>query len=112
MPSPHQVVVFSMERVGFSKALSAISSHSPTSLAGKILALEIGFYHSACIVWFWRGWGQAGRFYFVCCLNRIDNFPLVKLILFNLKLISTFKKPLYFAAFKFFVSKHLLYIAF
>uniref|UniRef100_A0ABK0L0W9 Dmx-like 1 n=1 Tax=Rattus norvegicus TaxID=10116 RepID=A0ABK0L0W9_RAT len=33
MPSPHQVVVFSMECVGFSKALSAISSHSPPTLA-------------------------------------------------------------------------------
>ncbi|TKC34994.1 hypothetical protein EI555_020201, partial [Monodon monoceros] len=54
MPSPHQVVVFSMECVGFSKALSAISSHSPPSLAGKILALEIGFYSSACFVLFWR----------------------------------------------------------
>ncbi|KAB0390058.1 hypothetical protein E2I00_012113, partial [Balaenoptera physalus] len=53
MPSPHQVVVFSMECVGFSKALSTISSHSPPSLAGKILALEIGFYSSACFVLFW-----------------------------------------------------------
>ncbi|XP_066130244.1 LOW QUALITY PROTEIN: dmX-like protein 1 [Saccopteryx bilineata] len=33
MPSPRQVVVFSMECVGFSKALSTISSHSPPSLA-------------------------------------------------------------------------------
>ncbi|XP_031221515.1 dmX-like protein 1 isoform X2 [Mastomys coucha] len=33
IPSPHQVVVFSMECVGFSKALSAISSHSPPTLA-------------------------------------------------------------------------------
>ncbi|XP_057644808.1 dmX-like protein 1 isoform X2 [Chionomys nivalis] len=32
VPSPHQVVVFSMECVGFSKALSAISSHSPPTL--------------------------------------------------------------------------------
>ncbi|XP_074055713.1 dmX-like protein 1 isoform X6 [Macrotis lagotis] len=33
MPSPHQVVVFSMECVGFSKALTAISSHNTTSLS-------------------------------------------------------------------------------
>ncbi|XP_076768776.1 dmX-like protein 1 isoform X2 [Arvicanthis niloticus] len=33
VPSPHQVVVFSMECVGFSKALSAISSHSPPTPA-------------------------------------------------------------------------------
>lgn len=65
MPSPHQVVVFSMECVGFSKALSTISSHSPPSLAGKILALEIGFYSSACFVLFWKGWGTVGQFYFV-----------------------------------------------
>ncbi|XP_056393355.1 dmX-like protein 1 isoform X2 [Hyla sarda] len=31
IPSPHQVVVFSMECVGFSKALTAISTHSPPS---------------------------------------------------------------------------------
>ncbi|XP_074876064.1 dmX-like protein 1 isoform X1 [Buteo buteo] len=30
MPSPHQVVVFSMECVGFSKSLTAFSTHSPT----------------------------------------------------------------------------------
>ncbi|XP_043915100.1 dmX-like protein 1 [Protopterus annectens] len=30
IPSPHQVVVFSMECVGFSKSLNAISSHSPS----------------------------------------------------------------------------------
>nr|XP_028604422.1 dmX-like protein 1 isoform X3 [Podarcis muralis] len=30
MPSPHQVVVFSMECVGFTKSLTAISTHSPT----------------------------------------------------------------------------------
>ncbi|XP_029426818.1 dmX-like protein 1 isoform X2 [Rhinatrema bivittatum] len=35
MPSPHQVVVFSMECVGFSKALTAINTHSPTSLAAS-----------------------------------------------------------------------------
>ncbi|XP_074669200.1 dmX-like protein 1 isoform X3 [Strix aluco] len=29
MPSPHQVVVFSMECVGFSKSLTAFSTHSP-----------------------------------------------------------------------------------
>ncbi|XP_011925807.1 PREDICTED: dmX-like protein 1 isoform X7 [Cercocebus atys] len=40
MPSPHQVVVFSMECVGFSKALSAISSHSPPSLAVSSLVEE------------------------------------------------------------------------
>ncbi|XP_032655560.1 dmX-like protein 1 isoform X3 [Chelonoidis abingdonii] len=33
MPSPHQVVVFSMECVGFSKSLTAISTHSPTKHA-------------------------------------------------------------------------------
>lgn len=55
MPSPHQVVVFSMECVGFSKALSAISSHSPPTLAGKILALEIGFYNLACFVLVLKG---------------------------------------------------------
>ncbi|XP_063820250.1 dmX-like protein 1 isoform X2 [Pseudophryne corroboree] len=33
IPSPHQVVVFSMECVGFSKALTAISTHSPPSPA-------------------------------------------------------------------------------
>ncbi|XP_075035441.1 dmX-like protein 1 isoform X2 [Mixophyes fleayi] len=37
IPSPHQVVVFSMECVGFSKALTAISTHSPPSPAGKEL---------------------------------------------------------------------------
>ncbi|KAM9329747.1 LOW QUALITY PROTEIN: dmX-like protein 1 [Gastrophryne carolinensis] len=31
IPSPHQVVVFSMECVGFSKALTAISTHNPPS---------------------------------------------------------------------------------
>ncbi|XP_010632202.1 dmX-like protein 1 isoform X1 [Fukomys damarensis] len=40
IPSPHQVVVFSMECVGFSKALSAISSHSPPSLAVSSLVEE------------------------------------------------------------------------
>ncbi|XP_063036218.1 dmX-like protein 1 isoform X5 [Melospiza melodia melodia] len=30
MPSPHQVVVFSMECVGFSKSLASFSTHSPT----------------------------------------------------------------------------------
>ncbi|XP_016809156.3 dmX-like protein 1 isoform X9 [Pan troglodytes] len=40
MPSPHQVVVFSMECVGFSKALSAIRSHSPPSLAVSSLVEE------------------------------------------------------------------------
>ncbi|KAM9251077.1 dmX-like protein 1 isoform 4-T4 [Cariama cristata] len=30
MPSPHQVVVFSMECVGFSKSLTTFSTHSPT----------------------------------------------------------------------------------
>ncbi|XP_075864419.1 dmX-like protein 1 isoform X2 [Microcebus murinus] len=40
MPSPHQVVVFSMECVGFSKALSAFSSHSPPSLAVSSLVEE------------------------------------------------------------------------
>ncbi|XP_077200473.1 dmX-like protein 1 isoform X2 [Paroedura picta] len=33
MPSPHQVVVFSMECVGFTKSLTAITTHSPTKLA-------------------------------------------------------------------------------
>ncbi|XP_041105290.1 dmX-like protein 1 isoform X1 [Polyodon spathula] len=33
IPSPHQVVVFSMECVGFSKSLTAISTHRPTSPA-------------------------------------------------------------------------------
>jgi len=70
MPSPHQVVVFSMECVGFSKALSTISSHSPPSLAGKILALEIGFYSSACFVLFWKGRDTVGRFYFVWHLEN------------------------------------------
>ncbi|XP_053330080.1 dmX-like protein 1 isoform X2 [Spea bombifrons] len=37
IPSPHQVVVFSMECVGFSKALTTISPHSPPSPAGKTL---------------------------------------------------------------------------
>ncbi|KAM4819523.1 dmX-like protein 1 isoform 7-T7 [Thomomys bottae] len=40
MPSPHQVVVFSMECVGFSKALSAITSHTPPSLAVSSLVEE------------------------------------------------------------------------
>ncbi|XP_036136303.1 dmX-like protein 1 isoform X6 [Molossus molossus] len=40
MPSPHQIVVFSMECVGFSKALSTISSHSPPSLAVSSLVEE------------------------------------------------------------------------
>ncbi|XP_066470085.1 dmX-like protein 1 [Tiliqua scincoides] len=35
MPSPHQVVVFSMECVGFTKSLTAISTHSPTKLAAS-----------------------------------------------------------------------------
>ncbi|XP_076218684.1 dmX-like protein 1 isoform X8 [Aptenodytes patagonicus] len=34
MPSPHQVVVFSMECVGFSKSLTAFSTHSPTKSSG------------------------------------------------------------------------------
>ncbi|XP_042685336.1 dmX-like protein 1 isoform X2 [Centrocercus urophasianus] len=33
MPSPHQVVVFSMECVGFSKSLTTFSTHSPTKSA-------------------------------------------------------------------------------
>ncbi|XP_054842281.1 dmX-like protein 1 isoform X3 [Eublepharis macularius] len=33
MPSPHQVVVFSMECVGFTKSLTAITTHSPTKQA-------------------------------------------------------------------------------
>ncbi|KAK2512324.1 Dmxl1 [Columba guinea] len=44
MPSPQQVVVFSMECVGFSKSLTAFSTHSPTISSGKILDLVIGFY--------------------------------------------------------------------
>ncbi|CAD7688003.1 unnamed protein product [Nyctereutes procyonoides] len=40
MPSPHQVVVFSMECVGFTKALSTISSRSPPSLAVSSLVEE------------------------------------------------------------------------
>ncbi|XP_058022734.1 dmX-like protein 1 isoform X7 [Ahaetulla prasina] len=35
MPSPHQVVVFSMECVGFTKSLTTISTHSPTKLAAS-----------------------------------------------------------------------------
>ncbi|XP_044302611.1 dmX-like protein 1 isoform X3 [Varanus komodoensis] len=35
MPSPHQVVVFSMECVGFTKSLTAISTHSPTKPAAS-----------------------------------------------------------------------------
>uniref|UniRef100_A0A6J0SL40 DmX-like protein 1 isoform X4 n=1 Tax=Pogona vitticeps TaxID=103695 RepID=A0A6J0SL40_9SAUR len=35
MPSPHQVVVFSMECVGFTKSLTAISTHSPTKFAAS-----------------------------------------------------------------------------
>nr|XP_033784929.1 dmX-like protein 1 isoform X1 [Geotrypetes seraphini] len=35
LPSPHQVVVFSMECVGFSKTLTAINTHSPTSPAAS-----------------------------------------------------------------------------
>ena len=42
MPSPHQVVVFSMECVGFSKSLTAFSTHSPTKSSGKILDLVLG----------------------------------------------------------------------
>lgn len=72
MPSPHQVVVFSMECVGFSKAFSAISSHSPPSLAGKILALEIGFYSPACFVLFWRGLGYSGPVLF-CLALTVEN---------------------------------------
>ncbi|KAM4809558.1 dmX-like protein 1 [Rhinophrynus dorsalis] len=37
IPSPQQVVVFSMECVGFTKALTAISAHSPPSPTGKTL---------------------------------------------------------------------------
>lgn len=44
MPSPHQVVVFSMECVGFSKSLTTFSSHSPTKSAGKIIDLVLGLY--------------------------------------------------------------------
>lgn len=44
MPSPHQVVVFSMECVGFSKSLTAFSTHSPSKSSGKILDLVIGLY--------------------------------------------------------------------
>lgn len=44
MPSPHQVVVFSMECVGFSKSLTAFSTHSPTKSSGKILDLVQGLY--------------------------------------------------------------------
>ncbi|XP_061217022.1 dmX-like protein 1 [Neopsephotus bourkii] len=33
MPSPHQVVVFSMECVGFSKSLATFSTHSPTKFS-------------------------------------------------------------------------------
>uniref|UniRef100_A0A8B9N6D8 Dmx like 1 n=1 Tax=Accipiter nisus TaxID=211598 RepID=A0A8B9N6D8_9AVES len=44
MPSPHQVVVFSMECVGFSKSLTAFSTHSPTKSSGKILDLVLGLY--------------------------------------------------------------------
>ncbi|XP_010724506.1 dmX-like protein 1 [Meleagris gallopavo] len=44
MPSPHQVVVFSMECVGFSKSLTAFSTHSPTKSAGKIIDLVLGLY--------------------------------------------------------------------
>nr|XP_020024119.1 dmX-like protein 1 isoform X5 [Castor canadensis] len=40
VPCSHQVVVFSMECVGFSKALSAISAHSPPSLAVSSLVEE------------------------------------------------------------------------
>uniref|UniRef100_A0A670XR66 Dmx like 1 n=1 Tax=Pseudonaja textilis TaxID=8673 RepID=A0A670XR66_PSETE len=35
MPSPHQVVVFSMECVGFTKSLTTISTHSPIKLAAS-----------------------------------------------------------------------------
>lgn len=44
IPSPHQVVVFSMECVGFSKSLTAFSTHSPTKYSGKILDLVLGLY--------------------------------------------------------------------
>lgn len=70
MPSPHQVVVLSMECVGFSKALSTVCSHSPPSLEGKILVLEIGFYSSACFVLFLRRWGTVGQF---CLALIIEN---------------------------------------
>ncbi|KAM5331615.1 dmX-like protein 1 isoform 4-T4 [Glossophaga mutica] len=40
MPTPHQVVVFSMECVSFSKALSTFSSYSPPSLAVSSLVEE------------------------------------------------------------------------
>ncbi|KAF5913513.1 hypothetical protein HPG69_017131 [Diceros bicornis minor] len=79
VPSPHQVVVFSMECVGFSKALSTISSHSPPSLAGKILALEIGFYSSAC--------------YIYCCFIfswSLMRLAMVQLVLNNLKTFYPF----------------------
>ncbi|XP_036759124.2 dmX-like protein 1 isoform X1 [Manis pentadactyla] len=42
MPSPHQVVVLSMECVGFSKALSTVCSHSPPSLEVSSLVEEGG----------------------------------------------------------------------
>lgn len=72
MPSPHQVVVFSMECVGFSKALSAISSHSPPTLEGKILALEIGRYSLACFVLFLQACIEWDSLFWH--LRKIDNF--------------------------------------
>uniref|UniRef100_A0A8B9J3N9 DmX-like protein 1 n=1 Tax=Amazona collaria TaxID=241587 RepID=A0A8B9J3N9_9PSIT len=36
MPSPHQVVVFSMECVGFSKSFTTFSTHSPTKFSDNL----------------------------------------------------------------------------
>jgi hypothetical protein len=60
-----------MECVGFSKALSAISSHSLPTLAGKILALEIGSYSLACfMLLFFKGCIQWGSLF---CLAFKEN---------------------------------------
>lgn len=66
MPSPHQVVVFSMECVGFSKSLTAFSTHSPTKSSGKILDLVLGLYMQ---------FAMCGDFFFFC-IERQKNFCL------------------------------------
>lgn len=68
MPSPQQVVVFSMECVGFSKSLTAFSTHSPTISSGKILDLVIGFYMQFAMC--------DDFFFFFFCICRKKNFCL------------------------------------
>lgn len=69
MPSPHQVVVFSMECVGFSKSLTTFSTHSPTKSAGKIIDLVLGLYMQFAMCGFLF-------FFFFAYIEREKNFCL------------------------------------